>query len=172
MTNDILRYIGRIILLTLLQVLIFKQLHFQLGTFNYIHVLIYPYAIITLPVRIPRNLLILIAFVMGMAIDVFYNSIGVHTSALVFTAFIRAHVLNLLEPRGGYNVNASPTRYYLGMNWFIRYLAIMVALHVVFYVSMDVFTFVYIQEIILKSFFSFIFSMVFILLYQFLFNPK
>ena len=155
-----------------LQILIFRQIQFGDSIVSHSHILFYPIILILLPIKVPRNALLLLAFIIGIILDIFYSSLGVHTSTLVFTAFFRPFILQILEPRGGYNVNTSPTRYHLGLNWFVRYASILMLIHCFFYFSVEAFSFIYIKEILLGTLFSFIFSMIFILLYQFLINPK
>lgn len=172
MNNDFLKNIVRIILVVLIQVLILKRLNLSIGSFNYIHILFYPILIMILPLRISKPVLLLIGFAIGLTVDLFYDSLGVHASASVFLAYIRPYILNIFEPRGGFSVNISPTKHSLGIYWFIRYAAAMLLIHLVFYFSMEVFTLVYLKEIILRTLFSFIFSFAFIMLYKLLFNPK
>jgi hypothetical protein len=109
--------------------------------------------------------LVIIGFVVGFTMDMFYNSPGVHMSASVFTAFIRPYVLKYIEPRGGYNVNDSPVSAHLGFTWYITYTSILMLAHLFFYFSIEVFTFYYILEIWLKTLFSFIFSMFIVLMH-------
>ena len=172
MTSSIVPNIIRFLLLTLLQALIFKEFAFGWGGRAYFQTLIYPLFILLLPMNFPRWLIILFAFIMGITLDVFYNSPGVHASASVFTAFIREPVLALLEPREGYSVNMSLTMQKMGSNWFFRYAGIMLAIHLFFYFSVDAFTFVYIFDILLKTFFSFIISIALIMMIMIIFNPK
>lgn len=172
MNNDLVKNLVRITLIVLIQVLILRRLNLSIGSFNYIHILFYPVLIMILPLRISKPLLLIIGFVIGLVVDVFYDSLGVHASACVFLAYIRPYVLSVFEPRGGFSVNTSPTKHNLGMYWFLRYAAAMLLLHLLFYFSMEVFTVVYLKEIILRTIFSFIFSFAFIMLYKLLFNPK
>lgn len=171
MSNAVLTNLIRFIGLLLLQGLILKRI--ELGGFlgSHLHVFLYPLFIIILPLRTQRTLVILLGFILGLCIDVFYNSLGVHASALVFTAFMRAIVLWMVQPRGGYNVNFSPTRRRMGMNWFLRYSAIMMALHLFFYFSVEAFTFVYIVDILLSTLVSFVVSMIAVFVFQTLFDP-
>jgi hypothetical protein len=122
--------------------------------------------------KTPKTVLLLIGFALGLIIDIFYDSLGVHASACVFTAFIRPLLLQLIEPRGGYPINVSPTKFHFGTRWFLLYSGIALFLHLLFYFSIEVFTFVYFLEIWLKTIFSFIFSFLTVLLYIFLLNPK
>ena len=96
MNNTILTHSVRFILLALLQVLVFKQMNLDSKILNYIHVFIYPAFILLLPIRTPDTLLIFFGFLLGITIDLFYDSPGVHASALVFMAFIRPKILKFL----------------------------------------------------------------------------
>ena len=95
-----------------------------------------------------------------------------HAGALVFTAFMRSIVLRILTPREGYNIKANPTKISLGGNWFMQYAAALLALHLFFYYSLEAFTFVYFQTILLKLFFSWIASMIMLLIVVYIFNPE
>ncbi len=172
MGNNIITHIIRSIFVILLQVLIFRQIQFGDSFLRYTHVLLYPLIILLLPLKVSRNALILIGFSIGIILDIFYNSIGIHAATAVFTAFLRPYILQLIEPRGGYNVNISPTRFHLGFPWFVQYASILVLIHCFIYFSVEAFSFVYFKEIVFSTILSFIFSMTFILLYQFIVNPK
>ncbi len=165
--GNVLRFLG----LVIIQGLVFKNIGVGWEDFPYLHIIVFPIFIILLPLRTPRALIILLGFAIGITVDFFYNSLGVHASAAVFTAFIRPFLLRIMEPRGGYNVNYSPTAARMGLGWFLRYASIMLFLHLFFYFSVEAFTFVYIVDILMKTIVSFVVSMVFIIIYQLLFNP-
>ena len=95
-----------------------------------------------------------------------------YASASVLTAFIRPFVLAALEPRGGYGVNHSPTKFRFGFNFFFSYSCILMFAHLLVYFSMEIFTPVYLGEIFLRTVFSFLVSMIFVIIYQFLLNPR
>jgi hypothetical protein len=147
-------------------------MEFQGGILKYFHPILYPVFIMLLPIRTPTTLVVTLGFILGISVDYFYASLGIHASATVFIAFSRSLLLNLMEPRGGYNVNYSPTRRRLGMSWFLRYAAFMLGIHLLFYFSVEAFTFVYIDRILLNFLFSFILSFALLVLYVLLFNPK
>lgn len=172
MSNLILNNIFRFSILVTIQVLLLKDLELGGTNFNYIQVYIYPILLLLLPVGINRSYLLLIGFFLGLLIDIFYSSLGVHASASVFIAYIRPYILKGFEPRGGYNESHSPTKYRMGNTWFFRYLAIMLVLHLFFLFSVEAFSFVYIQSILLKTISSFIISFIVIAIYTFISNPK
>lgn len=161
----------RMLIFWAMQVFILKSIALGWSGNIYIYVVLYPLFFILLPLRTPRALSLILAFVLGLAIDVFYDSPGLHASASVFTAFFRPFVLNWLEPREGYNVNHSPTKARLGFDWFWRYSAIMLAAHLFFYFSMMEFSPAYLLSIFLKTLFSFATSYLFLLMVVFIFNP-
>ncbi len=171
MNNTILSQALRFVFLVLLQVLVFKRLTLGGENFNYINVMVYPIFVMLLPLRTPSALLIALAFVLGISIDLFYDSPGVHASACVFMAWIRPGVIAVLEPRGGYNLNQIPSKKHLGINWFFQYSGLLLIGHLFFYFSVEAFTFVYFVDIILRTIFSFLVSIIFVLIYQYLFDP-
>ena len=169
MDSQIVKNIIRFIGIILLQVLIFQRVDFG---WEYVSLIIYPMFILLLPFQTSKVLLIILGFCLGISIDIFYNSLGVHASATVFLAYLRPYVLKMLEPANGYPASSAPTKYHMGLNWFMIYAGILLFAHLFFYFSVEVFTYVYFLEILLKSFVSFLISYFVILLHQFLFNPK
>lgn len=172
MNKVVIINIVRFIVLILLQVLVLRRITFDWSSFGFIHVLIYPLAILALPLRTPKMLLLFLAFVTGLAVDIFYDSPGVHASALVFTAYARTLVIKLLEPFGGYNAEDSPTLRTLGSGWFMTYSTILMFIHIFFYFCVEAFSFVYIFEIMMNTIFSFVVSILIIFVLQIIFRPK
>ncbi len=162
----------RFVLLVLLQIGVFKQISMQMEYATYFHLFIYPIFIFLLPFRYSKVLIIFLSFFLGLSVDVFYDSIGIHAAACVFTAFIRPTVLEIIKPQSDYDVLLSPTISNFGFLWFLTYASIMLFAHLLFYFSVEAFTFVYIGQVLLKTIVSFIASMLFIIMYQFILNPK
>jgi len=170
--STIIKNLIRFIFLVLAQILIFKGVDLDTNGFTYFNIFIYPIFILLLPIRTPTVLVVLLGFLMGITIDIPYESLGVHAGASVFSAFIRSTILNVLEPRGGYEVNASPMKSIYGINFFFKYAATFMFFHILVYFSLEIFTPVYFNEIFIRTGFSFILSILFIIVYQYLFNPK
>jgi hypothetical protein len=170
MNKILIRNSFRIILLVLLQVLVLKEIHFSNS--NYIEVLIYPLAIILLPLTIPQFFLILIAFVIGIFVDVFYQTPGVHTSACLWLVMARPLILKYLEPKSGYAIDQNLTGSTLGIFWFMKYAGSLLFIFILSYFIFQVFTFFYLGEILLKTLLSFSVSFFLMFLIQILFNPK
>ncbi len=79
----------RFVLLLLAQVLLFNSINF-LGYINP-----YPYILFVLlfPVTGNRYALLLSSFLLGLLLDMFCNSGGVHAAAITFLAFVRPNLL-------------------------------------------------------------------------------
>ena len=172
MNNTIvIRNVSRLLLLLALQILVFRRINLGGDDFNYISILIYPIFILMLPANIPSSLMVFGGFLLGLVLDVFYDSIGIHAAACVFSCFARGVILEVLEPTGGYKDNSSPSKRQMGFWWFVRYSAIFMLIHTLVYFSVEAYTFVYWQQILLRTLPSFFFSMLFILIYSFIFDP-
>lgn len=173
MNSIVFSNIVRFLFLFLLQVLVFQGYNASgEGIMSYVHIFIYPIFILLLPHDIPNWALILLGFLMGISVDFFYNSIGVNASASVLTATVRPYILRLQEPKGGYAPNQSPTRYRLGTAPYFRYAAILFFIHLFWYYCMERFTIAYINDIMIRTFVSFLVSMPIVMIHAFLFNPK
>jgi rod shape-determining protein MreD len=171
-SNVVTINITRFILLLLAQGLIFRRMTFELGNLGYVHMLIYPLFILLLPLKTPRSLVVGLGFILGLGVDLFYNSPGVHASALVFTAYFRGLILRILAPYEGYNVEDSPTLVTMGFAWYMSYIAAAMILHIFIYFSVEAFSFVYITEIALNTLFSYIATFIIIMIVDLIFRMK
>lgn len=132
---------------------------------------IYPLFILLLPTEMMHAAVIGLAFVHGMCVDAFYNTSGLFASASVAMAFVRPFVLAALTPRGGYELGKAPAKHYLGVGWFVRYSGALMLVHTLWVVTLEqlqIFSLLWLFSVILV----FLLSMVVVMLYQFIFNPK
>jgi hypothetical protein len=168
-----LKHIIRAILILLLQVLVLKRIGLSTSwLWQYGDIFLYPVIVLLLPFRISRHYAILIGFVIGLIIDMFYDTIGVHAFALTATAYARGLLLAYLEPRGGYQLSMSPTIFSMGLNWVLTFTVFSLLIHTFLYFTAEIFTFVYIGQILLKTLITLILSMLVVTGYHLLFNPK
>lgn len=173
MKSDTFRHIIRGVIILIVQVLILKRINtgsswlWQHGA-----LFLYPIIILLLPIRMSRHYVTLLGFFIGLIIDMFYDTVGVNAFALTAMAYLRGIILAYLEPRGGYTINMSATRHSMGINWLMIYTSLMILAHVFIYYVVEVFTFVYIGKILLKTTLTFFMSMIVIMGYHLLFNPR
>ena len=173
MSNSlILRNLFRAVFLMAIQVLVLAQINLGGESFNYISIFLYPLFLMFLPLRTPVWAMLLIGFAYGYCIDVFLNTIGMHTATCVLTAFVRSGLIRSFEPQGGYKESASLTRRSMGIFWFFRYAAAFLFIHIFVFFSVEEFTPFYWKKIIFYTFPSYAISLLFALIYSFLFDPS
>ena len=168
MLNEILRNIVRFIALVLVQVLVIKNI--ELGRF--INPFLYVLFIIVLPFETPKWLLLVAAFFLGLTIDVFYDTAGMHAAACVFMAYIRPATLKLFSPRDGYESGTQPTIQYLGIPWFLSYAGILILAHHVILFYLEIFRFSEFFSTLLRVVVSAVCTLLLVVVSQYLFNRK
>jgi hypothetical protein len=172
MSSIVIRNILRAIGLLLFQVLILSRADMSIGDFTFIHIIIYPFWVLLLPLNTPKAGVLLIAFASGIFVDFFYNSPGVHAAAMVLTAYLRGVVLRVLEPYEGYSNSTSPTLMQMGFGWFLSYTTIMFFIFALAFYSFEAFTFVYFFQIFMKTIFTIIPSVILFVILHSLFRSK
>ena len=125
MNRELLIYIVRFFLLVLVQILILNQVQFS-GLLN---PYLYIYFLIVLPVDFPPNGGLLVGFILGLLIDLFGQTLGMHTIASVFLAYARPYILRYMAPRDGYEFSRTVSIRQMGWLWFLTFSGIMIFLH-------------------------------------------
>jgi hypothetical protein len=110
---------------------------------------------------------LILGFFLGLVIDVFSNSLGIHSAATVFIAYARPLVIRLISNREDDKSD------YPGLQqnkpvWFIKYVAIMVLMHHLLLFYIEVYTFANFFNTLYRAILSSIFSIIVIVLSQFL----
>ncbi|MEA3316668.1 MAG: rod shape-determining protein MreD, partial [Bacteroidota bacterium] len=118
----------------------------------------------------PKWFLLVIAFLLGFSIDIFAHTPGMHSSATVFMAFFRMHLLEVLSPRDGYENETSPSIKDYGSKWFFKYAFILVLLHHVFLFYVEVFTLTNFFLTLGRALLSTIFSVILIMIIQYFYK--
>src|SRR5690606_40385533 len=77
----------------LVQVFVLKNL----VLFDTAFCLLYVFYILLLPLELKSIPLMLIAFALGLGIDIFYDTLGFHTASLVAIAFVRNTWINAID---------------------------------------------------------------------------
>ena len=89
---SVLPYILRFVAVLLLQVLLFNNLDFM----GYLSPYIYLIFFLRLPVSFKTSDSMLLGFLMGLLVDIFANTMGVHTFACVLVCFVRNGWIGML----------------------------------------------------------------------------
>lgn len=141
-----IKYPVMFVVLVLLQVLVFNQVQLT-GFLNpYIYVLF----ILLLPVSMPQYQVLLFSFMIGISVDWFSNTLGLHAASSVLMGFMRLPVMNLVSQRESDQVNY-PGLHQTGWRWFLLYASILVVIHHFFLFFTEVFSFAGFFRTLLRS---------------------
>ncbi len=124
-TQTIIRIGIGIIIYTLIQVFILRNLVFFDVAFCFVYISV----ILFLPSTTPTSTVLLIAFLTGIVVDMFYNTAGLHASASVLIAYFRGFILKVLFPSRGLENEIVISVDGMGVERFIRYIVIMTFIH-------------------------------------------
>lgn len=164
MIKDFGKYVIMFVVLVLVQVLILNNIQFS-GLINpYIYILF----ILLLPFTIPGYFLLGLSFVLGLTIDMFSNTTGIHAGAAVLLGFLRPGIASLVSSREIIEKGNTPTMTLLGFASFIKYTVIAVLVHHLFLFFAEAFSFSDFFETLLRYILSSAFSIVIILASQFI----
>ncbi len=157
---------ARFIFLVIFQVLILNNIQL----YNVLNPYFYVLFILLLPLDISAWAILFLSFFLGLSVDVFSDTGGIHAAASVFMAFCRPLVLIIVTPRGGYEHEPSPSLSNMGARWFITYSSILVLLHHLLLFNIEVFRFNEFPMTLLRIVLSSVFTMTLIIISQYFFT--
>lgn len=141
----VVQNIIRFILLILVQVYVLDNIQFL----GYISPMIYVLFVLSFPVRFHRGALLILAFAMGLTIDMFNNTMGLHAFATVLMAFLRTLVIRMFVSLDE-GANPTPSFRSIGVNAYIKYVIALVLVHHSVLFFMESFSFLNLSLIIPK----------------------
>ncbi len=156
MISIIPRYIFNFIFYVLLQVVILNKMEFS----GYLNPYLYVIFILILPFETPGWLLLTLASILGLSIDMFSNTTGMHMAATLLIAYLRPFILSRFSPRDNYEPGTLPLPSYYGFPWFFKYAAILVFIHHFVYFIIESFSIENIVSILIKTIGSTLFTLV------------
>ncbi|MDR0428132.1 MAG: rod shape-determining protein MreD [Dysgonamonadaceae bacterium] len=111
-------------LLVLLQVCFFNRIHLL----GYATPFIYIYLIIKFPIDMNRNVVMLVAALMGLILDMFSYTLGLNMLSCVMAGFLRFNMLKLFTPRDIIEF-VTPSFTSFGKGLFLRYAGFVTMIH-------------------------------------------
>ena len=162
--NNVVRFF----VLLLVQVLILQNINVS----TYINIFIYPMFILLLPVRTPHWLVIFLSFLLGLFVDIFYTTYGMHAAVSTLTAYLRGLIMRIIQPRGGYTTDRTPNRRMLGATWYVQYAALFLGIHVFVLTIIESLGLPFTSDTVLRFMLSYAFSLAVVVLPQFIFPVK
>lgn len=131
--------------LVLLQVLLLNNIQIA----GVINPFLYIYFIIALPIHTNRISLVFIGFALGLVIDVFSNTWGIHAMATTLIAFLRPYIFRVVSTQEELD-KVMPRFRTMGVNY-VKYIVLMVFIHHLFLFLLEAFSFQYFWIVFVKT---------------------
>jgi len=165
--NNTLKHIFNFIGLFLVQILLIDQVSF--GALDaYINPIIIGSFLFLAPAGWATNRLLIFAFVIGMFLDSFHDTLGMNASALVLLAFLRPSLLRIVSPREGFEYNDRATVFTLKIGKYLIYAGLSFFIYHFAYFLLESLSVRSLGIILLKSVLSSVVAVIFSLLYQYI----
>lgn len=166
MTIPAVKYGIRFLLLVLFQVLILNHINLIGFTNPYLYI----YFILILPFSTPGWLILLLAFLLGICIDLFTHTPGLNAAATVLMAFARPYVIRALSSEPEEESGNRPAVKTKGLQWFFYYSSILVMIHHLSLFYLEIFRFSEFFQTLLRVLFSSFLTLVLVFLCEILFS--
>jgi rod shape-determining protein MreD len=164
--NVLAKNLGRFIVLLFFQVLFLNNIS---ATSLNITPFLYVLFILMLPYETKGWLALILAFLMGLSVDIFSDTGGTHAAAGLLIALIRPLVLSAFATRDGYESGTEPRLSNMGFVWILKYTLLMVFIHHITLFTIDAFSFHNYMLTLLRVSVTVIFSTLLIILSHLLF---
>lgn len=155
----------RFILLAGLQVIVLNRIQMA----GFLNPLLYILFILMLPFETPGWLLLLASFFMGLTIDSYSDTGGLHAIATTLVAFVRPTILRVISSRQDYEPGMSPSLWDMGFVWFIKYSLLLVTIHHFVFFAAEAGRFAGLHLVLYRTLVSLMFTMILVLIAQYLF---
>ena len=166
--NKTLINIIRFVALVVAQVLLVN--HIRLG--GYVHPYVYLIFVMLLPINTPGWQLLLAGFGIGLVVDLFMGTLGMHAGATTMMAFCRPAIIRIVSGSQKLENTREPNINQLGFPWFLRYTLCMVLIHNFTYFMLEGFSLHLMGQALLRILISVPVSTFLILMILFLFSAN
>lgn len=166
MNNALLNNIARFVLLLTAQIIIFNKFNF----FGFINPYPYILFLILYPVNSNKNTFLIASFALGVTMDLFCNSGGVHAASCVVLAFLRPQIFKFSFGLS-YEYQTVKLNDVLTPERFSFILASVLIHHIVLFI-LEIFSFELFLEILFRTILSAIFTIILSIIIIYLIKPK
>ena len=168
MSRTILVNLLRFLILVFLQVFLLKNITLYNLSTPYLYIMF----ILLLPFEIPNVMLFALSFILGLTIDSFYDTPGLHAASCVLLALVRILFISITVQKDGFDNEPEPTLNVMGLRWFFTYALILTLAHHFFLFNLEVFRISEMPYTLSRFVLSSIFTVFLMLLSGFLFYRK
>jgi hypothetical protein len=162
-SRDIISSVASIIWLVFLQTVLVRNFVLFDMSFCYIYVAV----ILFLPLEMTSIPLMFAGFFLGLTIDAFYDSIGIHAASCVLIGFLRPYIIKFVTPIGGYENIVSYRQ--LSVNWIASYGFLLIFIHHLFLFYLEAGGFHMFFTTLFKTILSTVFTLIVVVLYRLIF---
>ena len=164
--NSNFMHILRFVLLVLVQVLVFNQMNFL----GFINPMVYILYLFWFPIKENRMLFIGMGFLLGFVIDLFSDTLALHTAATVTIAYLRPAIMRFV-----FGVNYEFQSFRLSNTTQVQqftFLALLILIHHIVFFSLEIFSLTNLLLILKKVVFNSLGSIILCLLLSSLFSTS
>ena len=160
--------IVRFFFLIFFQVLILNHINLS----GYINPYFYIYFILLLPFDTPKWMLLIVAFLLGLSVDFFTNTIGLNAAACVMMAFARPLVISAISSGPESLLGDTPSLRNQGLKWFLYYSVILIFIHHFTLFFLEIFRLSEFMATLIRVLLSSAFTLLLVLISEYLIYPR
>lgn len=135
MTTDLIKRSLMFIAFVLAQVVVLGHIHL----FGCATPLLYVWMVILFPRNYPKSGILLWSFLLGIAVDTFFNTPGVAAASLTLIAIVQPYFFELFVPRDSVD-NLEPSVATIGLMKYSTYVSVLVVLYCVVFYLLEMFS--------------------------------
>ena len=158
----------RFILLVFIQVFLLKNIVFYDLNVPHLYVLF----ILLLPFETPNWVLFFFSFLIGITVDLFNDTLGLHAAASTILALVRVLFIAVTVQKDNYDSDPEPSLSIMGFRWFFFYALILTFIHHFFLLNFEVFKFSEIPSTLSRVILSSLITLTLIFISELLFFRK
>lgn len=166
MNNSILLHTTRFVVLILAQVFIFDNIHL----YGFISPFVYILFLLLYPVKVNQQLFLVLGFLLGLTMDFFSDTGGIHATACLMLAYARPFVLKY-SFGVSYEYNTIKINH-TTMRGRLTYISSLVVLHHLIFYTLEIFNLKHTLFILKSVLFSSIFTILLSLILMIIFSTK
>ncbi len=159
---------ARFVILIFIQVFLLKNV----GYYNLATPFLYILFIMLLPFNTPNALLFLFAFIAGLTVDIFYDTLGINAAASTVLALVRVIFIGLTVQREGFDNEPEPRLGIMGFRWFFFYSIMLTLFHHATLFLLETFQVGELQYTLIRVVYSSVLTIILILISEFIFFKK
>lgn len=166
--NRILTHLASFFGFVLLQGLVLNHVSIS----GYLNPLLYVMYLLLLPFDMAKQYVLVLAFLLGYAVDLLAGTPGMHAAASVFAAFCRPYLIHALSKRDEEEQETEPVISTMGVRWVFYFSGIFILIHHVVFFLIETFRISEWMQILSRTLLSALLTLVMVMLVQFIFFSR